>query len=97
MPCYGYLRVWSKYETQEFGRFHFHMMKVHKKLFKHMKFWEVFYSIYNFVTCLKVYYHHAYTTGTYICSHVCSFDLERGIKEKSLREGLKIFGCASDQ
>ena len=47
--------------------------------------------------CWKVYYHHAYTTGTYICSHVCSFDWDRGIKEKSLREGLKIFGCPSDQ
>ena len=71
-------------------------MKVYKKLLKHMKIWEVFDSKYNFVTYWKVYYHHAHTTGTYICSHVCSFDWDPGIKEKSLREGLKIFGCASD-
>ena len=59
--------------------------------------WEVFDNIHNFVTYWKVYYHHAYTTGTYICSHVCSFDWDRGIKEKSLGEGLKNFGCALDQ
>ena len=48
--AYGYLHFWSKYGTKEiaqFGWFHFHIMKVHKKLFKHMKIWEVFDSIYT--------------------------------------------------
>ena len=72
-------------------------MKVYQKPLKHMKIGEVLGSLYNFAGSVFYMYHHAYTTDTYSFSHFCSFDWERSIKEKSLREGLKKFGCASDQ
>ena len=61
-------------------------LKAQKILLRFLKFFTVYIILW---LAGSVYYHRAYSNCAYNCNHICYCNWYSGIKENSLREGLK--------